>query len=95
MQNNKENWKNKVLTSMKDSTSAKPRPELFDLIKGKIDKPKAKVISLTQWRMIAAVAATLIFINSYALYTYAQNDNLNTSQTTDSSLQLISDYNIY
>lgn len=97
MQNNIENWENEVLNSMKGSTPAKPRPELFDLIKGKVDKPKVKVISLIQWRIITAAAAALIFINSYALYSYAQYDTSasQTSQQEDSSLQLISDYNIY
>ncbi len=94
----KEKWINDVFDSMKGSQRAKPNPDLFAKIEHQIDAPEAKVISMHQWRMVAAAAVILLVLNVFALREVPESNALNTDELlveNTSNQQLISNYKIY
>ncbi len=98
MNDEKEKWMEEVFQSMKGSQRAKPGPELFAKIEDQISFPKAKVVSMAQWRYAAAAAVLVLFLNTTTLLHYKQLDKVsyeNTAVADSYGQALITTYQIY
>lgn len=87
----------RVLESMEGSQRAKPKPELWGKIEEQIEASEAKLISIQQWRIVAA-AVLLLSLNLFALYDYTKNvaqSSGRTAMDNSATPPLISDYQIY
>ena len=97
MKKDKEKWIDEVFDSIKGSQRAVPVDGLFAKIENRIDHSEAKVISIQQWSVAAAVAVGLLFLNAVAIYRYTKSEIHGTSLTMEKVDQqgLISNYKIY
>jgi hypothetical protein len=90
-----DNWKDKVLISMKGSKRAKPPVDAFEKIQGKIQAEKMEDPKLRPFQWIAAAASIAVIVggNLFFIISY-QNQSPNISDSRSYS-QVVSDFNIY
>lgn len=90
---------NDIMSSLDGIKRAQPDAMLFDKIIADLDRPTAKIVSMAQWRWVAAAAVAVLVLNFIGIkqYSNAQN-NYYTQQTvaqTEDADQLISNFNLY
>ncbi len=98
MSTEKEKWMDEVFESMKGSQRARPSPELFAKIEGKIVPAKGKLIPIQQWRYAVAAAVLVLLVNSAAMLYYNQQDGVayeDVAAVDTYSQPLITNYKIY
>jgi hypothetical protein len=98
MEKDKEKWIEEVFDSLKGSERAKPSADLFAKIENLIDAPEAKIIPMPQWRVAAAAAVAILFLNVFAVQQFRKINRLNNNELvvdSTSDQQLISNYKIY
>lgn len=84
----KEKWLEGVFQSMQGSERAKPRKELFTIIKKQIADAKVNVVPMYHLRKYAAAAILILLVNSLALFYYSQ-----TSELSNQNIAVIDTYN--
>lgn len=84
-----------ALEQLKKLPRATPPPGLLGRIESRLGKVEAMVISLKQWRMIAAAACVLVALNVTALTNALNNASQQTVQYETSNSALISDFQLY
>lgn len=98
MKEEKDKWIADVFNSLEGSTRAVPDPGLLARIEAELEKPSAKVLPLSQWRMVAVAASFLILLNVWTITQYVQQGGLEASSSsweTEAESRLISNYSLY
>lgn len=73
------NWTDDVLSSMKGSSRAKPKKELFSKIEALIDQRTARLIPLSYIRLAGIAACFLLVVNSFVIYDNMQDTTVEVS----------------
>jgi len=84
-----------AIEHLKGLKRASPPPGLLSRIEDRIALADASVISLPQWRMIAAAAVMVLGVNIYALVSYSSNNNAISMGGGYAATELVSDYQYY
>ena len=98
MNNEREQWIDKVLNSMTDAQRASPDQNLKYRIEQEIHSEEIELVSPLRWRISAAAAILLLIINIYAISNYGSSGNkgaLLTGASVYSDISLLSTYDIY
>ncbi|MEL6560712.1 MAG: hypothetical protein AAFQ94_21140 [Bacteroidota bacterium] len=86
-----EDWKDDIINSTKGMSKAAPSADAFDKILIKI---KSKDDS-HGWIAIAASVSLIVLINTFLIIDYSNSKRQTVANSTDYSLPLVSNYNIY
>lgn len=98
MDENKKNWIEGVMGSLSGSRRAKPGSDLFSKIETKLLQKETSLVSRNQWRVVAAAAVLLLFLNTIALTQYSKLIPLNSEEWNAYGVEktsIISDYKLY
>lgn len=93
-----DNWTDDVLASMKGSSRAKPKKDLFSNIEAIIDQKSTRLIPLRQIRLAGIAACFLLIANSFAIYYTIKESPLEVSGQLAKDLlrpQYVTNYQIY
>lgn len=84
-----------AIEHLKGLKRASPPPGLLSRIEDRIAQADASVISMPQWRMIAAAAVMVLGMNVYALINYSNGSNALSMGDGYAATELVSDYQYY
>ncbi len=102
MNEDKDRWVERIMSSHEGMRRATPRPDLFDSIMEGIDAaqpPSVSIVSMRQWVIGIAAAVVLLVLNSAVVFTSFATDSssLGEADTREYAYSefFMRDYNIY
>ena len=95
MKDDKEDWIENIVNSMKGSQRATPNADLLKKIEHQLDLPESRIIPMYQKRIAVAAAAVLLLLNLIEMRAYLRNSNKQPLVEIESNQRLISNYNLY
>lgn len=84
-----------AMEHLKGLRRASPPPGLLSRIEDRIAQVDASIISMPQWRMIAAAAVLVLGVNVYALINFSSGNNALSMGDGYAATELVSNYQYY
>ena len=84
-----------AIEHLKGLKRASPPPGLLNRIENRITQMDASIVSMPQWRMIAAAAVLVLGVNVYALVNFSNDMNAVSMGGGYAATDLVYDYQYY